>query len=142
MTTTFTGGGFLPNSDWYIDELKLIANIHNQIDCAFPNGQNLFVNTTWIGPQFNNGHNWKNYKRIISQQKFDRIFLLSGPEAVLLTQDQIDSIQIETQAKMYLLGNFDSEYYFNFFSQVLPQYFVTYTEQQLQLVEPTYLYIS
>ena len=142
MTTTFTGGGFLPNSDWYIDELKLIANIHNQIDSAFPNSQNLFVNTTWVGPQFNNGRNWKNYKSIISQQKFDRIFLLSGPEAVLLTQDQIDNIQIETQAKMYLLGNFDSEYYFNFFSQVLPQYFVSYTEQQLQLVEPTYLYIS
>ena len=74
MTTTFTGGAFLPNSDWYIDEQKLIENIRNQIDSAFPNGQNLFVNTTWIGPKFNNGRNWKNYKSIISQQKFDRIF--------------------------------------------------------------------
>jgi hypothetical protein len=51
-------------------------------------------------------------------------------------------MQVETRAKIYLLGNFDTEYYFNFFSQVIPKYFVSYTEQQLHLRKSKYLYIN
>ena len=61
MTTTFIGTTFPKSSDWYIDEKKLIESIRQQIDEQFPDSTNLFINTTWFGPQFDNGQ-WQKYK--------------------------------------------------------------------------------
>jgi len=141
MTTEFVGTTFPPSSDWHTDEKNLIKNIHDQIDCAFPNSQNLFINTTWFGPQFGNAL-WHRYQHTISQKQFDRVFMLAAVDPVFLNSDQISHMQVETRAKIYLLGNFDTEYYFNFFSQVIPKYFVSYTEQQLHLRKSKYLYIN
>jgi len=141
MTTTFIGTTFPAASDWYADEKSLIASVQQQIDQAFPTSQNLFINTTWFGPQFDNKQ-WDQYKQVISQQKFDRLFLLAAADPVFLNAEQIDNMQKETNAQLYLLGHFDTEYYFNFHSQVLPRYFVNYTEQQLLMQEPTRVYVN
>lgn len=141
MTTTFIGTTFAPSSDWHVDENQLIENIKLQIDQAFAHGKNLLINTTWFGPQFNNNQ-WSIYQQLISTQQFDRVFLLAAADPVFLNTDQIISIQTETKAKLYLLGHFDSEYYFNFHSQVLPKYFVQYSTDQLELKDLAYTYIN
>ena len=141
MTTTFIGTTFSPSSDWHVDENQLIANIKLQIEQSFPHSENLLINTTWFGPQFNNNQ-WAGYKQLISAQQFDQVFLLAAADPVFLSPDQITSIQTETQAKLYLLGHFDSEYYFNFHSQVLPKYFVQYSTDQLELRDLAYIYVN
>lgn len=141
MTTTFIGTTFPRSSDWYIDENTLITNIQQQIDFEFDDSNNLFINTTWFGPQFDNGQ-WNNYKKIISQSQFDRVFLLAAADPVFLNSSQLENIQQETGATMYLLGHFDSNYYFNFHSQVLLRYFVMYSEEQLMMKEPKYIYLN
>jgi hypothetical protein len=141
MTTIFIGTTFAPSSDWHVDENQLIENIKLQIDQAFAHGKNLLINTTWFGPQFNNNQ-WSIYQQLISKQQFDRVFLLAAADPVFLNPDQIISIQTETKAKLYLLGHFDSEYYFNFHSQVLPKYFVQYSTDQLELKDLAYTYIN
>jgi len=141
MTTTFIGTTFAPASDWYIDEKKLIANIHNQIDQKFPDSRNLFINTTWFGPQFDNNE-WNQYKQTISQQQFDCVFMLAAADPVFLNNNQLLSIQQETNSRLYLLGHFETEYYFNFHSQVLPRYFVDYSECQLPMRTAKYTYVN
>jgi hypothetical protein len=141
MTTTFIGTTFSAASDWHTDERELIKTIKSEIDKSFPIGQNLFINTTWFGPQFDNGQ-WNRYKKIISEQKFDRVFMLAAADPVFLNADQIADIQKETNSQLYLLGHFDSEYYFNFHTQVLPRYFLPYTESQLTMIKPRYIYIN
>jgi hypothetical protein len=141
MTTTFIGTTFAANSDWHVDEHQLIANIKLQIEQSFPHNGNLLINTTWFGPQFNNNQ-WTIYKQLIASQQFDHVFLLAAADPVFLSPDLINSMQQETQAKMYLLGHFDSQYYFNFHSQVLPKYFVQYSTEQLKLRDCKYIYIN
>jgi hypothetical protein len=141
MTVSFVGTTFAANSDWHQDEKNLIANIKLQIEQAFPNSENLLINTTWFGPQFNNTQ-WSTYQQLISKQQFDCVFLLAAADPVFLSPDQIKNIQLDTQAKLYLLGHFDSEYYFNFHSQVLPKYFVKYSTDQLELVDLKYTYVN
>ena len=141
MTTTFIGTTFAANSDWHVDENQLIANIKLQIEQAFPHNRNLLINTTWFGPQFNNNQ-WTVYKQLIATQQFDQVFLLAAADPVFLSPDQIDGMQQETQAKLYLIGHFDSEYYFNFHSQVLPKYFVQYSTDQLELKDLKYTYVN
>jgi len=141
MTTVFIGTTFPPAYDWHTDEKTLISDIHNQIDQAFPDGNNLFINSTWFGPQFNNNQ-WEQYKKIISEQTFNRVFVLAAADPVFLNKDQLQEIQKETGSELYLLGHFDTEYYFNFHSLVLPKYFVPYETQQLLMQDSKYVYVN
>lgn len=141
MTTTFIGTTFSPASDWHQDEKMLISNTQAQIDQAFAHSNNLLINTTWFGPQFDN-RQWDRYKKTISQQSFDRVFMLASVDPVFLNPDQLANIQQETNSQMYLLGNFDTQYYFNFFSQLVPRYFVSYTDDQLLMQHPTHVFLN
>lgn len=141
MTTNFIGTTFPPSSDWHEDETQLIQCIHDQIDLAFADSQNLFINTTWFGPQFNNNL-WSQYKTLIQHQEFDCLFLLAAADPVFLNQEQIDSMQKETNTTLHLLGHFDSPYYFNFHSQVLVRYFKKYTNQDLIMHTPKHVYVN
>lgn len=141
MTTYFIGTTFPDSFEWSVDEKELIKNIHQQIDAAFPTGNNLFINTTWFGPQFDNTE-WIKYQSAIATQKFDRLFLLAAADPVFLNAEKIRCMQNDTQSELYLLGHFDTSYYFNFHSYVLPKYFVDYNHQQLQMKEPKYLYVN
>jgi hypothetical protein len=141
MTTTVIGTTFPPTSDWHVDEVQLINNIKSQIEQAFPDSENLFINSTWFGPQFNNGQ-WDLYQQLISGKKFHKLFLLAAADPVFLTVDQISNMQQATQSELYLLGHFDTQYYFNFYATVLPKYFVPYTQQQLILNEPRFVFLN
>lgn len=141
MTTIFIGTTFPPGYDWHVDETQLITNIRCQIDKQFPDSDNLFINSTWFGPQFDNKQ-WQKYKKIISEKSFDRVFILAAADPVFLNKKQLEDIQQETGSQLYLLGHFDTEYYFNFHSLVLPKYFISYSEQQLLMQSPKYVYLN
>jgi hypothetical protein len=141
MTTTFLGTTFPTSSEWHVDEKRLIQCIHDQIDLVFPDSRNLFINTTWFGPQFDNNL-WHEYKQTLNKQEFDRLFLLAAADPVFLNHEQIEHMQKETNAILYSLGHFDTEYYFNFHSQVLPCYFTKYTTQDLIMQAPAKIYVN
>ena len=65
MATFKIGTTFARNSQWHQDEINLVANIESQINRMFPTGNNLLINTTWFGPQFDNGEYIKLSKKPI-----------------------------------------------------------------------------
>lgn len=141
MTTTVIGTGFAANSDWHEDEQALIKLIHQQIDRTFSQDNNLLINSTWFGPQFDNGL-WQKYKSHVVQHRYQRVFIVAAADPVFLNHGQLSAIQEETNSTLYLIGHFDGPYYFNFHSQVLPKYFVRYSTAQLHMREPQYLYAN
>lgn len=138
--TYVIGTTFPESSQWHNNELNLITTIKEQIEKKFPNGKNLLINTTWFGPQFNNGE----YEKInLYQGQIDRLFFLAAVDAVMVVEQQILDIAKKVSAKeVYKLGNFDSVFSFNFISTVIPEYFVSPKEDQLILKTPRWLYIN
>jgi hypothetical protein len=142
MTTTFIGTTFPISYQWYADEVGLINKIGNQIDSKYPNSKNLFINTTWFGPQFNNGE-YDKFVKVVNTQQFDNLFLLAAADPVFLNRDQIAEIITQSGAgNTFLMGHFDNEYYFNFHSTVLPKYFKNYKDDDVLLKTPQYIFLN
>jgi hypothetical protein len=143
MTTTYIGTVFPPTSQWHVDEVALIANIKNQIHTTYPSTRNLFINTTWFGPQFNNGEYEKLVKLINQEEQFDNLFMLAAADPVFLNSDQIADIIVQTKStNVFLMGHFDSKYQFNFHATILPTYFKSYTTEELLLEDPACLFVN
>jgi hypothetical protein len=143
MSTYFIGTTFAPNSQWHNDEKNLIQSIQNQIDQHFANKKNLFINTTWFGPQFPNGQYQKFESLVEKHEEFDNVFLLAAPDPVYLNHDQILQLANSVKStKTFLLGNFDSPYNFNFIGSVLPKYFEAYSDHDLMLQKAKYIFIN
>ena len=143
MSLTFIGTTFGENSQWYIDEVDLIQDIKRQINYKFPNHNNLFINTTWFGPQFGNGEYKKLQQLIAANHKFDQLFLLAAADPVFLNSDQINNIRQQLGvSNTMLLGHFDSTYYFNFHSQVILRYFESYAQSDLLMQSARYRYVN
>ena len=140
---TYIGTTFPESYQWHVDEVELINQIQHQIDAKYPTSQNLFINTTWFGPQFDNGQ-WHEYQTLIDQgRKFDNLFMLAAADPVFLNHDQIADIVKQTGATgVYLMGHFDGAYQFNFHSIVLPKYFKTYTREDLALKDIEWVFIN
>jgi hypothetical protein len=143
MSTTFIGTTFPVAFQWHQDEVDLIHSIQHQIDAHFTNTQNLFINTTWFGPQFDNGQ-YVQFQQLVRQnQKFDNLFLLAAADPVFLNTDQITQLAVDCGAQhTFLLGHFDTPYNFNFHSRVISKYFKTYELNELMLDCPQWLYIN
>jgi len=143
MTTTFIGTTFPTTSQWHTDEVELINNIQTQIDWQYPTSTNLFINTTWFGPQFQNNEYNKFTSLIAEGKQFDRIFLLAAVDPVFLNSSQIEKIiMLSGATDTFLLGHFDSDYQFNFHSSVLPKYFYPYTREQLDFIQPNWIFLN
>ena len=125
----FIGTTFPKSSQWYEDEIYAIETIKPQIDQQFPNQKNLFINTTWFGPQFDNGQ-YKKFEEICVSQQFDNVFLLAAADPVFLADYQMVEVHKKSgNGNLYLLGHFDSLQDFNFHSIVLPKYFKSYSNE-------------
>jgi hypothetical protein len=143
MTTTYIGTTFPKTFQWHIDEVTLIDNIKNQINTKYPNVQNLFINTTWFGPQFNNGEYEKLIELIKQKKQFTNLFMLAAADPVFLNSDQIANIVAETKStNVFLLGHFDSTYQFNFHSTVLLKYFKSYITEELYLTDLKWVFLN
>ena len=143
MSTTFIGTTFPKSYQWHQDEVDLICSIQRQIESQFTNTQNLFINTTWFGPQFDNGQYAKFQKLVSQNQRFDNVFLLAAADPVFLNADQIAQLAVDCGAQhSFLLGHFDTPYNFNFHSRVISKYFKTYQLEELMLEHPRWLYLN
>lgn len=141
MATDFIGTTFAPNSQWYQDEIDLIQSIKTQIDNTYIDQKNLLINTTWFGPQFHNGE-YEKFINVTGQKKFDNVFLLAAPDPVFLNPEQIQNLQMLSGAsKIFLCGNFDGRYQFNFISFVIPKYFQSYDTHELVMDAANYVFI-
>lgn len=142
MSITFVGTTFPESYQWHCDEKELINNIKHQIANAFPSQKNLLINTTWFGPQFNNGE-YERYLSIVDKHKFDNLFLLAAADPVFLNEMQIEQLMVDTGASfLFKLGHFDGQHYFNFHSMVLPKYFKKYEITELVLKDIKYRFIN
>lgn len=142
MTTQCIGTTFPLGFQWGIHEKQLLKNIHDQIQQRWPEQNNLLINTTWFGPQFNNTEYYQ-FVEVCSSHKFDNLFLLSSVDPVCLTPDQIQQCQNISGAKhLYLLGNFENQYQFNFISTLLPIYFDSYNVEQLLPTDFKYVFLN
>jgi hypothetical protein len=141
MTTKFIGTTFPDTWLWSEYENQCIDSIMAQIDQKYTNQNNLFINLTWFGPQFDN-NGWSQYQQLIGQQ-FDNLFLLSTVDPAMINPEQIAEIVNSLgNPKLFKLGNFDTEYHFNFFAPILTEKFKKYTDDELLLTNPTWLYIN
>ena len=133
------GSTFAKNSQWYIDEKNLLEIIARQINLKFPKQKNLLISLTWFGPQFENS----DFYQIQYQKNFDNVFFLSSVDAPMITYNQInDIIKVLSVSNSYLLGNFETQYQFNFISTLLPKYFQLYDVKDLELTDAKYLYMN
>jgi hypothetical protein len=141
MSTHFIGITFPESWHWTLYEKNCIDSIVKQIDNNFTNQKNLVINLTWFGPQFSNGQ-WRKYCKFVGQ-KFDNLFLITTVDPAMINADQIDEMVCNLgHPKLFRIGNFDSEHHFNFFAPILANNFRSYQDQELELIEPTYLFIN
>lgn len=142
MSVTFIGTTFPVTSQWHHDEVDLIDSIKEQINRRY-SGENLLINSTWFGPQFDNGQ----YQMFLDLAKkgnsWQRVFVIAAADPAFLNHDQLMTIKALAQAEeMLLLGHFDTEYQFNFHSMVLQKYFRRYQTQDLVMVSSKNRFIN
>lgn len=142
-TTVYLGTTFPDNWLWSRYENNCIDTLKQQIETKFKDNDNLLINLTWFGPNFNRDNSaYSQYLKLIGQ-KFDNLFLLSTVDPAMINPPQIEEIVLNLgNPKLYKIGNFDTEYHFNFFAPVLKTHFQTYTDQELELVDPKYIFIN
>jgi hypothetical protein len=142
MTTQFIGTTFPLEYQWGKNERQLVHDIQLQIQQQYPDSNNLLINTTWFGPQFPN-NTYAKFKSLCSTQTFDHLFLLAGVDPICLTTQQIQQCAaIAGSAELHLLGNFETQYQFNFISTLLSEYFEQYTTTQLMPIGFKYLFVN
>lgn len=137
MTTYFIGTTFGTNSQWHTNEVLAIDHLKAQINKKFPTAENLIINTTWFGPQFDNGQ----YKKLNKFEHIDNLFFITLVDEIMLTHDQIENIRKKFNASLFLIGNYDSPYEVSFISTVIPDYFKDYNDADLLIKDIKYLYL-
>lgn len=142
MTTEFLGTTFPPDYQWHVDEHEIINCLLSQIEKIWPDSINLLVNTTWFGPQFDNGL-YEDFIARSEQSKIDNLFFLAAADPVFLNSPQLEQlVDISGCHTVRYLGHFDSPYRFNFHSLVLPKYFRTYERRDLILDQADWIFVN
>ena len=122
------------------EEIDIFHATVKQVDQKFPFARNLVINTTWFGPQFDNDE-WR--KICVLEGEYDNLFLLAVIDPIYLEKSDQDFIVKKFNIKnVYYLGMFaDSPYEWNFHAAVVAEKSPTYTDQELLLETPEYLYL-
>lgn len=143
MSVQFLGTTFPSTWLWGQYEKNCVNSIKQQIEKYYPDNLNLFINLTWFGPQFNS-RSWQEYQNLItSGVKFDNLFLLATVDPSMINPEQIQNmITALGNPKLFKIGNFDTEYHFNFFAPVLDTHFKKYNDQDLELKTVNWLFIN
>jgi hypothetical protein len=125
---TKIGTTFPSNWTYGSEEIEIFEKTAQQIQSKFPDKRNLLINTTWFGPQFDNGE-WQKIEKLFSDNaRFDNLFLLSVIDPLYLMQKDISEICVRFGIKeTYRIGMFDdSKFEWNFHAIVgdhlMPKY--------------------
>jgi hypothetical protein len=133
MTTTQIGNSFPDTNIYGHYEHRILADISQQVDRAWPSGHNVVLSLTWTGSQ--TAEELAGLLRPV-----DRLFLVSTvDEAPVFFKKFVDQIR---PRKVYQLGNFDSPHQFNFCAIVCLDHFAEYNTQDLILKDLKYRWIS
>jgi len=117
-------------------------SIKDQIYQKFPKQLNLLVNMTWFGPQFDNDE-YAKFQKFTQSNHIDNIFLLASEDPCFFNKDETNDLIEESKAKnSFLLGHFDTTYNFNFHSTVIGDLFPNYSNNDLMLQDPIYIFLN
>lgn len=107
-------------------EFEIWSSTRQQIQQHFPNSKNLYINTTWFGPQFDNGE-WQKLVQAL-EQDYDNLFMLATIDPVYITEQQIDWIYQQSGAShLYKIGTWEnSDQHWNWHAgcNLIPNYAV------------------
>lgn len=132
--STIKIGNFFPDYWVYGQyEQRLLNSIVSQVDKTWPDGNNVVFSLTWNGPQ--------TLQELDNLSKpVDRLFLVSTVDFVPdITPEYVQRVEPK---ELYQLGNFDSEYRFNFFAIVCLDHFAEYNTEDLILRDLKYRWIN
>lgn len=134
------GTGFPLEWQYGPEEQDIFQSTVRQVDAQFPNERNLVINTTWFGSQFNNGV-WQQAMDLPGP--FDNLFLLSVIDPLYLTPDDLNALTGKhTVKKVFKIGMFEgSKYEWNFHAIVGKDLMPRYSEAQVLLQYPEYVYM-
>lgn len=144
MSLKFIGTTMPESWRWGHEENKIIKIICDQIENKWPTQKNLFVNLTWFGPGFGNGVGWNQVVKIIEdQEKFDNVFFLASVDPTFITPDQRQYLEQNLNcSRCFWMGNFQTDYEFNFFAIVGQRLFHRYNIDEVLMKEPKHLFLN
>jgi hypothetical protein len=125
-------------------EHSIFNSVKRQIENKFPNSNNLIINTTWLGPQFNN-QSWPCIQALIdNNQKFDNLFWTGIVDPIAILPGQLKEIeQLLCLKEVFYIGvSFEGPYSFNTHSIVCQEEFPKYTDDDLKLRDLKFLYLN
>ena len=141
MSLDFVGQTFPTTSPWYPYERNIIHSVKQQIRSAFPDQRNLLINTTWFGPQFST-RSYGDFLALATAQQFDNLFLLATVDPYYLSPDQhLNIVDLCGAQQVFKIGAFDSPQQFDFFAQATEHSFKSWTDSELLMQRPDYVYI-
>lgn len=132
-------------ADWQYgpEEIEIFESTKEQIARQFAGQRNLLINTTWFGPQFDNGEWIKAQQLIDRNETFDNLFLLSVIDPLYLSMDNIAYLETQLKATAtYRIGMFEhSKYEWNFHSVVGARHCPEYAPADVGLTDPNYTFL-
>ena len=134
------GTTFPKYSEYGKYEVHIFNSLVKQVENKFKDKSNLVINTTWFGPQFDNGQ-WQ--KALNFTNNFDNLFLLSVIDPLYLQNEDLDILLEKYKVKnVYKIGMFeDSIYEWNFHALIGNNVMPKYSEQEVLLQDPKYVYM-
>jgi hypothetical protein len=143
MTTEYIGTTFNIRDQWGPQEKRLINSVLNQINRKFGHDDNLLINLTWFGPQFDNDLYQRMINLVNQRKSFDNLFWLSSVDPICLLPEQMIDIENKINAKqVFRLGGFDdSDFSFVFSSIATAEDFISYKHDEILLDEAKYLFL-
>ena len=137
------GSTFTEGSQWHKHQLALMHDISEQIESNFKDKKNVLINMTCFGPQFTNNNEYAKFMEYCHYSSIDNLFLLASEDPCFFNKQETEQFIKDTGAKnIYLLGHFDTDYHFNFFSTVIGNYFPNYKDSDLLFDNPQYIFIN
>jgi hypothetical protein len=141
---TEIGAIFPANEQFGRQENFIYNNLKQQIATKFATDNNLIINLTWFGPQFNNNQ-WQALQQIISENRtFDNLFWFCIVDPVTLTPPQFKDVESSLHIKnIYHVGpGFFGPYFFHTHSIACLEDFIDYSETDLALTDIQFLYLN
>jgi hypothetical protein len=122
------------------EEIEIFRSTVKQVEQQFPNAQNLVINTTWFGPQFDNAE-WKKLQQI--NGPIDNLFLLSVIDPLYWDENSIAQTQHRLQIQnTYRIGMFaDSVYEWNFHAFATDKLAPKYNLTDVELISPDWSFL-
>lgn len=127
----------------YKNQKALMQSVEQQIDAKFPEQNNVLVNITWFGPQFDLPA-YKQFVEYYESNSIDNLFFLASEDPIFFNREETKKLIEASGAKQtYLLGNFNTgPHSFHFYATTTAEYFPKYTEEDLLLKSSKHTYLN